>query len=88
MRLWKGGSMSVKDTTKDTLDMLFRGLGEELLRRIQKREASASDLAVARQFLKDNGISGDPTANNTLSTLHRGILDINEDDLPDQTHLN
>ena len=41
-----------------TLKTLHEVLAEELLKRVQDPEAKSSDLNVARQFLKDNGIEG------------------------------
>tara|TARA_Y100000114_G_C11762360_1_gene330569 strand:+ start:2616 stop:2825 length:210 start_codon:yes stop_codon:yes gene_type:complete len=53
---------------KDIQNQLHQVLAEELLARVQTGEATASELNVARQFLKDNGIDGtvkqsDPLAN-------------------------
>ena len=39
-----------------TLGSLHTALAADLLRRIQEGTATAADLSVARQFLKDNGI--------------------------------
>lgn len=38
------------------LSQLHEVLAEDLLRRIKSGEATASDLNVTRQFLKDNGV--------------------------------
>lgn len=53
---------------KDIENKLHQVLGEQLLARVESGEATASELNVARQFLKDNGIDGtveqsDPLAN-------------------------
>lgn len=44
-------------------------LTEKLLERVQDPDAKSSDLNVARQFLKDNGIDAVPTADNALEQL-------------------
>ncbi len=41
---------------KELFQSLHSALTEELLQRILSGEAKPADLAVARQFLKDNGI--------------------------------
>lgn len=43
-------------TKKNTLETLHEAIGAQLLHKIQEGEATAADLNVARQFLKDNGI--------------------------------
>ena len=43
-------------TDKEMMALLHKTLAENLLLRIQDPEAKSSDLNVARQFLKDNGI--------------------------------
>ena len=48
----------------DTLEDIHDGLAKELLRRVKDKSATASDLNVARQFLKDNGIE--------VTTLRKG----------------
>ena len=42
------------------LDQLHTELAQELLDKVRSGEAKASELNVARQFLKDNGIEGLP----------------------------
>ena len=51
------------------LDTLHTELAETLLEKIRSGEAKASDLSVARQFLKDNGIEGVPMNNTPLKDL-------------------
>ena len=51
------------------LKELHEVLAEELLKRVKDPEAKASDLNVARQFLKDNGIEAIPTDNSPLKSL-------------------
>lgn len=40
----------------DTASILHRALAEDLIARIQSGTATAAELNVARQFLKDNGV--------------------------------
>ena len=47
-------------TDKDMMALLNKTPAENLLLRIQDPEAKSSDLNVARQFLKDNGIDAVP----------------------------
>ena len=51
------------------LDELHTELAETLLQKVRSGEAKASDLNVARQFLKDNGIEGLPADNTPLKEL-------------------
>ena len=44
-------------------------LAEQLLKRVKDPEAKASDLNVARQFLKDNGIEAIPVDNSPIKAL-------------------
>ena len=52
-----------------TLELLHNELAEELLNKVRTGEAKASELNVARQFLKDNGIEGLPVDNSPLKSL-------------------
>lgn len=56
---------------KDIGEQLHALLAKELVRRIKDGEATATDLNVARQFLKDNGIDSTvgETTNNPLANL-------------------
>ena len=51
------------------LDELHTELAQELLDKVRSGEAKASELNVARQFLKDNGIEAIPTDNSPLKSL-------------------
>ena len=51
------------------LKKLHGVLAEQLLKRVKDPEAKASDLNVARQFLKDNGIEAIPVDNSPLKAL-------------------
>ena len=57
---------------EDVLKSIHKSLCDDLLHKIQSGEASSSDLSVARQFLKDNGIdcaagAGTPLLNLAMS---------------------
>ena len=51
------------------LDQLHVELAQQLLDKVRSGDAKASDLNVARQFLKDNGIEGLPVDNTPLKEL-------------------
>ena len=55
--------------SKDKLLELHSILAEQLLKKVRDEDVKASDLNVARQFLKDNGIDGLPTNDNPLGQL-------------------
>jgi len=54
---------------EDLLKAIAKALPAELLRKIQNREATAADLNVARQMLKDYGIQGNVKADPSLLKL-------------------
>ena len=56
-------------------------LAQELLKRVKDPEAKASDLNVARQFLKDNGIAAIPVDNSPLKALVDELPFDTEEDL-------
>ena len=64
-----------------TLKTLHEVLAEELLKRVKDPEAKASDLNVARQFLKDNGIEAIPSDNSPLKSLVDELPFNTEEDL-------
>ena len=55
--------------SKDKLLQLHSILAEQLLKKVKDEDVKASDLNVARQFLKDNGVDGLPTNDNPLGQL-------------------
>lgn len=55
--------------TEKKLSELHNKLTDTLLQRIRDPEVKASDLNVARQFLKDNNIDCTPTDTNSLGKL-------------------
>lgn len=54
---------------EDIFDKLHDAVATTLLDKIQSGDANASDLNVARQFLRDNGIAGIPQENSPLKHL-------------------
>ena len=55
--------------TDKVLDDLHTELATTLLDKVKSGTAKASDLNVARQFLRDNGIAGVPVENSPLKNL-------------------
>ena len=51
------------------LKQLHNELALKLLKRVQDPDAKSSDLNVARQFLRDNGIDAVPTEGSPLQQL-------------------
>lgn len=70
----------------EILQLLHEGLANKLLERVQSGEVTASDLNVARQFLKDNGIDSAPKEGSPLDNLARS-LPFTEDDEEQATAL-
>jgi len=58
-----------KRASEDILSTLHSALAEVFLHKLRTGEASAADLSVIRQFLRDNGITADPTANEALKNI-------------------
>jgi len=52
----------MKKASREDLDELHGKLAQALAKKIASGEATAADLAVARQFLKDNGVDNIPTS--------------------------
>lgn len=61
---------------KEKLDQLHALLAEKLHERIERGEATAADLNVARQFLKDNGIDCVRKPGNPLDDLTASMPDL------------
>lgn len=53
---------------------------EALLKRVQSGEATASDLNVARQMLKDHGINSMPAKSSPLANLAHALPDLDDDE--------
>ena len=69
--------------TKDFLALLHDDLAKALSKKIKSGEATAADMSVARQFLKDNGIDAIPTKGNPLSELQDALPEFSADDEDD-----
>ena len=59
----------MKKASNDILEALHGALAKDLTRRIKDGEATAADLSVARQFLKDNNIDSIAKPDNPLGAL-------------------
>ena len=66
-------------TNADMMALLHQTLAENLLARIQDPEAKSSDLNVARQFLKDNGIDALPVEGSPLDDIVKTLPDFGDD---------
>ena len=67
-------------TNADMMALLHQTLAENLLARVKDPEAKSSDLNVARQFLKDNGIDALPVEGSPLSELVATLPDFSDAD--------
>jgi len=63
----------------DITAKLHEGLARELLDRVMSGEATTTDLNVARQFLKDNGVDSVADKGSPLGELGK-VLPFNDDD--------
>lgn len=61
--------------TEEVLAQLHGEIAKGIMQKIKDGTATASDLSVARQFLKDNGITADPDTDENIRNL--------SDELPD-----
>lgn len=59
--------------SKELLEQLHEAIGTHLLSRIESGEATASEVAQAVKFLKDNGIEAVPTDDNPLGKLTSSV---------------
>ncbi len=62
-----------KDAVKKELDKLHVELTKQLLERVKSGTATAADLSVARQFLKDNNSDAVAEEGSPLADLARGV---------------
>ena len=60
-------------TSDNKLKDLHAILAEKLLEKIKDPDCKASDMNVARQFLKDNGIDAVPVDNSPLHNLMKEL---------------
>ena len=64
------------EDNKKALESLHTALVQELLDRIRTGDAKPSDLNVARQFLKDNGIECLPVPESPFGDLMAALPDL------------
>ena len=57
----------------EVLAAIHKAMADDLLRKVQSGEATAAELNVARQFLRDNNINTVPTRDNGLQDLHEAL---------------
>lgn len=62
-----------KNALQKALDDLHVTLAQELLARVKEGRATAADLSVARQFLKDNNVDGTPQEGTPLHDLAKSV---------------
>lgn len=70
--------MSKAETS--ALESLHNELAQMLRDKIRAGEATAADLSVARQFLKDNNVTSTVTAENPLGGLIQSLPFASEDE--------
>ena len=66
---------------QEKLKQLHESLADELLKRVRSEDVKASDLNVARQFLKDNNIEALPVDNSPLKSLVDELPFSNEEEV-------
>lgn len=66
--------MTDNKATEDLLASLHGALADKM-QAMLNGDTTAAELSVIRQFLKDNGINADGTANKTLKTLSADLPD-------------
>ena len=71
------------DRNLKLLKTIHYELAKHILDLIKSGEAKASDLNVARQFLKDNGIECIPVENNPMEELMNNLPDLDAVPLAD-----
>jgi hypothetical protein len=67
------GTKKLSPEVEKALADLHTALTNTLLARVKDKSATAADLAVARQFLKDNHIDGTPDEGTSLADLARQV---------------
>jgi hypothetical protein len=65
--------MNSKKASTNALEALHGALAKTLADKIKSGEATAADMAVARQFLKDNGVDAIPTKGSPLGELAESL---------------
>lgn len=65
---------------QDILAQIHKAMADDLLLKVKSGEATAAELNVARQFLRDNNINTIPTKENGLEDLHKALPFVGEVD--------
>ena len=76
----------MSDDIADLQDAIHKALAQEFLTQIKAGEASPSLLNAARQYLKDNGVTGLPVSGTPLHTLTETLPFDAEPDDPEDYH--
>lgn len=76
-----------KTASQSALEALHAALAESLAAKIASGEATASDLNVARQFLKDNGIDAVPREGSPLDHLKNSLPFQSSEEISDEDGL-
>lgn len=73
---------------EDPFVELHKEITRELLKRVREGIATAADLQVARQWLRDNKVAADPATNPGLKALGDTIanLPFDADGVPNKVH--
>lgn len=79
--------MTKKTASQEALEQLHAALAKSLAEKIASGEATASDLNVARQFLKDNGIDAVPREGSPLDDLAKSLPFQSSDEISDEDGL-
>lgn len=79
--------MTKKTATEEALEDLHSALARQLAERIKDGTATAADLSVARQFLKDNGIDAQPREGSPTDDLRNALPFPSADSIADDDHL-
>jgi hypothetical protein len=72
--------------SNQSLDDLHGALAKALAEKIKSGDATAADMAVARQFLKDNGIESVPMQSNPLGQLASKLPFLNPETIEQEDH--
>ncbi len=80
--------MTSKKASTEALESLHGALAKTLANKIKSGEATAADMAVARQFLRDNGIDSIPRKGSPLGDLAASLPFPGDDDATDPPFAN
>lgn len=70
----------VPTSLEDILAEMHVGVASGLLRKVKAGTITAAELAIARQFLRDNGISGVPASGTPIGDLADSLPTFDDED--------